>query len=161
MIKIPLTQGKFALIDDEDWPAISGYKWHAAKFPHTFYAKSNIPIGDGKGTTIRMHSIILCPNTGQQVDHINHNGLDNRRNNLRLCTNQQNQGNRRKWKPKSSLYKGVFWDKQKNKFRASIRRNMKLKHLGCFHDEIEAAKAYDIEALKHFGEFALINFKEG
>ena len=109
-----------------------------------------------------MHNMIMQPPKDLRVDHINHNKLDNRRSNLRLCTKQQNQWNRRKVvKNTTSKYKGVCWAKKNNKWQASLEFQKDKKrqsiYLGQFISEVEAAKAYNEAAIKHFGEFAKIN----
>jgi len=92
-----------------------------------------------------------------QIDHINNIKTDNRINNLREATNAQNQGNKVKRKGTSSKFKGCSWSKKHQKWRVRITINKKTKHLGCFHEESAAAQAYNEAAIKHFGEFALIN----
>ena len=105
-----------------------------------------------------MHRLILKAEKGQVCDHINHNGLDNRRKNLRLCTNSQNFGNQRKRPNKSSIYKGVCFYKRDSKWQVGIECNYKKYYLGRFDNEIEAAKVYDKKAAELFGEFAYTNF---
>jgi hypothetical protein len=105
-----------------------------------------------------MHRQVTNAPKGLVVDHINHNGLDNRRANLRLCTKQQNNCNSRSFRHKTSNYKGVFKEKGSKKFRAYIRFNKKPVHIGMFELEIDAAKAYDKKAKELFGEFAYLNF---
>lgn len=152
---IPLTQGKFAIVDAEDYEWLNQYKWYAAKYGTTFYACRS------KGrTTINMHRQIMCAPKGLICDHKNHNGLDNRKNNLRLCTNAQNQYNRRPRTGCSSRYKGVDWQRAFNKWRAAIRLNQTYLHLGLFHNEMEAALTYDRKAAELFGEFAWLNFPQ-
>ena len=108
-----------------------------------------------------MHRQILQPPGHLFVDHINHNGLDNRKTNLRLATCAQNTYNRINLrKSKSSKYKGVSWKKQKMKWVVNVRYNCRNKFIGYFKDEIQAAKAYDKAAKKYHGEFASLNFKE-
>jgi len=98
---------------------------------------------------------------GDFCDHINHNGLDNRKANLRLATRSQNAWNRQKAKIKSrSKYKGVSWYNRGKRWSVRIQVNRKQKFLGIFEDEIEAAKAYDRAARKYFGEFAELNFEK-
>lgn len=95
------------------------------------------------------------------VDHINLNGLDNRRGNLRLCTDGQNKANGRIRRDNTSGYRGVYWNASANKWQAYISVNSKRLYLGVFSDPWDAAVAYNDAALKHFGEFARINqFKE-
>lgn len=137
MKEIPLTQGKVAIVDDEDYPKLIKFKWHARKNKNTFYAgthqKSNDPI-------ILMHRLILNPPKGMQTDHINGNGLDNRKENLRAVTHRQNCQN--KHIKKSSRFPGVTWSKQHKKWKAQIEINGKNKHLGNYTSEKEAFESY-------------------
>ena len=159
MKKIPLTQGKFALIDDEDFELLSQHKWFAAKLGKTFYAARKIYCKP-KQTTRYMHRQILRPEKQKEVDHINHDGLDNRRCNLRVCTRSQNLQNQRFSRGGSSKYRGIYYSRKKNKWRAQIGiKAHKKTYLGYFDDEKEAAKAYDVAAKELFGEFACLNFK--
>jgi len=107
-----------------------------------------------------MHHLVINIPDGMFCDHINHNGLDNRRANLRPVTLTQNVWNRRKFKkPSRSKYKGVDWSTEMKRWRARIRVNGKRIYLGSFKHEIEAAKAYDTAAAKYHGQFAALNFK--
>jgi len=158
MQKIPLTQGQFALVDDSDYEFLSQWKWFAKKDRSgDFYATRQCP---GKTHLIYMHREILGLkyNDGQQGDHLNHNTLDNRQNNIRICTSQENQRNRKLSLNMSSIYKGVYWNKPRRKWRAYIRINKIAKHLGYFKIEKNAALAYDAMAIREFGEFAYLNF---
>jgi hypothetical protein len=155
MREIELTQGKVALVDDCDYELLNEHKWSAAKSGKTFYAVRV----DGKKTTIHMHRLIigLVKGDGIKVDHKNHNGLDNQRENIRVCTNTENNRNQQtQGRVKSSQYKGVY--KSANKWCAKIVVTRKNIHLGRFSCELEAAEAYDLNALKLFGEFAKLNF---
>jgi len=108
-----------------------------------------------------MHRVIMKLNFGdkRQVDHINGNGIDNRRNNLRICTQSQNNQNQRtQICLKSSKYKGVLWHKCCKRWMAQIKLNKKNKYIGLFKNEIDAAHAYDREAKELFGEYAKTNF---
>ena len=160
MAQIRLTQGKYAIVDDEYFDRLNGFKWCAHKNRKTYYAVRNSKRQKGRRTFICMHREILGLKTsdGKDTDHINGNGLDNRRVNLRPCTPSQNQHNRRSFCG-TSKYKGVSWHKRDKKWQAYIRLNGKLIHLGLFDSEIEAARAYDIKAKELFGEFAHLNFK--
>ncbi len=162
---LPLSQNKFAIVDAEDYDRLNKYKWCVSRTPHTNYAMRRTKGKRVKGKrvkrkTIMMHRFILGAPRGLVVDHINHNGLDNRKKNLRLCTRAENNRNRRSFNNKSSKYKGVSWDKQRKLFLACIRCNGKYYNLGRFKSEITAAKAYDKKAKELFGEFACLNFQD-
>lgn len=159
MKKIPLTQGKFALVDDTDYEELSKHNWYALKYKHTFYAVRSAVV-DGVHVTIRMSRELLGlkPGDKRQGDHGNLNGLDNQRHNLRVCTQPQNTQNRGLGKNNKSGYKGVRWNKSHGKWYTQISVNGIQVHLGCFFCLIKAAKAYDTAARKHFGEFARCNF---
>ena len=171
MKNIKLTQGQFALINDEDYEFINKYKWYAQKGKNTFYTMRTITIRSQdvqkgikrKRKTILMHRVILERKLKRQLrsdeyaDHINHRGLDNRRNNLRLCSQSENIANSIKHKKASSIYKGVSWSQGYRKWQAQIKINRESKHGGYFDSELDAAKAYNEMALKYFGEFAKLN----
>jgi hypothetical protein len=153
---IPVTQRKFAIVDTEDYGWLNKYKWFVFCQNPTCYAGRT---GVNSNRHILMHREILnCP-PDLVVDHINHNGLDNRKQNLRICTRSQNNRNRRP-QGKTSRYKGVCRDKRRDKFVARIYLNGKQIHLGYFDDEIAAAKAYDKAARELFGQFAYLNFPQ-
>ena len=158
MVKgISLTQGKVTLVDDADYEWLNQWKWYAHRShperKEVFYA-----LRSDKRYTVAMHRLILDVPKGLQVDHINHNGLDNRRCNIRLCTQSQNTANSSHLRPnKTSQYRGVHWDKTHNRWRAGIRVNNKPYRLGRFTSEIDAARVYNRAALEHFGEFASLN----
>ena len=160
--RIPLTRGKYAIVDPQDYTRLSRHKWHAVKHKaaRTWYAKRTRPRSADKSCFAHlMHRCIIKVPPGMVIDHINHNGLDNRRANLRIATHAQNRRNTRKCRPKTaSKYKGVTWNTTLNKWRAQITINGKRLSLGCFQDEIQAAKAYDKAAQKLHGEFAALNF---
>lgn len=154
MVEIKLTKGKVALIDDSDDDIVSQYEWCAHKKRNVYYATTNIP---GLGQ-ISMHRLIMQPKSGEQIDHIDHNGLNNQRNNLRFCTVRQNAMNRRKGtgnRPFTSKFKGV--SKHGSYWSAKIYIKPKTKCLGLFKTEKEAAEAYNTAALTHFREFAKLN----
>lgn len=154
MKEIKLTQGKVALVDDEDFESLNAYKWCASKHHNTFYAvRTTIRVG-GKQTKVRMHWDIM---DGKSIDHIDHDGLNNQRANLRFCTNSQNLMNTRKQDNTSSVYKGVSWYKRTGKWLAQIQINNKGISLGYFDSEIDAAKAYNNKAIEFFCEFANLN----
>lgn len=140
MKEILLTQGKVALVDDEDYPELSKFKWYAHKDYNTLYALRKSSRVNGKQHTIPMHSVILGTPKGMETDHINGNGLDNRRENLREVTTRENAQNRHT--PKTSKYPGVTWHKQRGKWQANIRVAGKLNYLGLYGDEETAGIVY-------------------
>ena len=148
---IELTQYKFALVDDADYDALAAVKWCAHTEQRTTYAMRS-----SEGRTVLMHRVITAAPPGVQVDHINGDGLDNRRENLRLCSNAENAQNQRV-KPHSSKYKGVTWYARSGKWQAQIQIDGRNKHLDYFTDEIAAGRAYNEAALKAWGEFAREN----
>jgi len=150
--KIPLTQNEFTLVDVEDFDKLIGYKWHCVKGKYTIYARVK-----RKGKHLLMHRLIMNAKKGQIIDHINGNGLDNRRHNLRFVTNQQNRWNCNKPGKGKSKYVGVTWHIKDKKWQAQIRHNGKLIHLGSFENEEEAARMYDKEVIKLRGEYGRIN----
>ena len=155
--KITLNNGLVALVDEEDYPDVVPFTWTAWKPNDIWYAVSGT--GFGRGGLITMHRLITDADTGLFVDHINGDGLDNRRCNLRVCTPTQNAYNKAPQQGKLySKYKGVTWFKRDNKWKAQIMKDGKNYHLGYFADELDAALAYDKAARKEWGEFAKTNF---
>lgn len=154
MKQIPLTQGKSALVDDQDYEELSKYKWFAQRNGYTFYGVRTQRVV-GETHTVAMHREILSTPKDMQTDHINGNGLDNRRSNLRICTRSQNAMNRRALR---GLYKGMGWDKREGGWRTAIQVKGKLLYLGHYFCLVKAAKVYDIAARKYYGEFARVNF---
>ena len=161
MKEIQLTQGKIALVDDEDYDRLIAMgKWQCS----LGYATKNVKF-NSIHTTLRMHRVILtkylnldsCNPRLVQVDHINGNKLDNRKENLRTCSPSQNSQNRPASKNNTSGYKGVVWHSRSKKWVAKITANGANTHLGCFDDPKLAAKAYNEAAVKLYGEFANIN----
>jgi len=159
MKKIPLTQGQVARVDDADYEWLKQYKWCAHKIGHTFYAERGITISPYKQKMIRMHRVILDAPDGTQVDHKNTDGLDNRRSNLRFCTHSENCRNQRINRKNKSGFKGVSFSKRnaQNPWLVLIQVNSKRIHVGYYQTAEMAAAAYDLAALKHYGEFALTN----
>lgn len=163
MKRIPLTQGKFTLVDDEDYNELSKHKWHLKRNKNTLYAVRDQYVKGDRGHPIRlrMHRLIMNAPKGMDVDHRDGNGLDNRRFNLRLCTNKQNSMNRGPNKNNTSGYKGVFWCNQKKKWKAMICIEGKSIHLGFFFCIIKAAKAYNNYIMDNFNEFGYFNKIQG
>ncbi len=159
MKKIILTQGKTALVDDDDFDRLCAHRWyaHKSRTGSAWYAHRNISIG-GKQTTILMHREILGFPDGQ-VDHVNMDGLDNRKQNIRKASHSLNNANRVKLKRSTaSKFKGVQFSKKRGRWQAQIGVNGKDVWLGYFNTEEEAARAYDEAAALAFGDFARANF---
>lgn len=154
---IPLTRGKFAIVDDEDFEELSKHKWYCSI---AGYAIRSIYVGRKQQTKIWMHREIIHTPPDMQTDHINGNRLDNRRGNLRICTSCGNSKNRKLNKNNISGFKGVAWDKKHKRWWVHIKTNGNQKHLGYFDDTVQAAHAYDEAAKKYHGEFARLNFPE-
>ena len=154
MKQIELTQNKVTLVDDADYEELSKYKWYAVCYKKIWYAERM-----EKRKVIRMHRQILGLGykDGKYVDHKNHNGLDNRRHNLRICTQTQNCYNKRHQESKSSGFQGVSWCNRRLQWRACITYKNRQKFLGYFDFEELAANAYNIAAQQFFGEFACLN----
>jgi hypothetical protein len=160
MKEIQLTQGKVAIVDDEDYEKVNQFKWYAGKIDNTFYAMTSVLI-NGKHKTLYMHQFIMGDNLLKlHIDHKDGDGLHNWKLNLRSCTNRENRRNAKKRKSSSSIYKGVSLNKSLGKWIASIHAEDGSIHLGVFEIERDAALAYDISAVKYHGEFAGLNFPE-
>lgn len=160
MKKIPLTRGMVALVDDEDYEELMQWEWRCASAKCLHYAVRGKRI-KGKYVQIQMHQVILNTPYGYDTDHINGNGLDNRKGNLRVATHLQNCHNTRIHSDNTSGYKGVTWDKSVKKWKAQIGVNNKNRYLGIFNDRLEAAKAYNEAAKKYYGKFAHLNQTDG
>ncbi len=155
MKTIPLHEGKLALVDDEDLPRVAAHTWHVA------YNSRGQPRARTQihGRHVLMHRFIMgITDPAIQVDHENHNTLDNRRSNLRASTSSQNHGNMRRPTRNSSGYKGVHWRKDTGRWWARIGFRGKKVSLGYFPDSVDAALAYDKAARAMFGPFAHLNF---
>lgn len=149
--EIPLSRGMIALVDDADFDWLNQWKWHVTAGG---YAQRRETKSDG-GAYILMHRLIVAAPGGVFADHINHDTLDNRRDNLRLATTAQSIRNTRAWKNRSSVFKGVRLSR--NRWAAVIQANGTVFNLGFFLTQREAAQAYNEAAIQHHGEFACLN----
>jgi hypothetical protein len=144
MKEIELTQGKITLVDDEDYEYLNQWKWSTKKHRLTYYATRSEYIGKEGGVSKKrnflMHRIILNANEGDIIDHINGDGWDNRKENLRFVTNRENCQN--KHARKTSAYVGVSWRKREKKWESHVRDKDETIHLGYFKSESDAAAAY-------------------
>jgi len=159
MKKILLSQGKYALVDDEDYEYLNQWNWCIMKGDKkTFYAfRKDYSEGTPKG--ILMHRTVMKTPDNEQVDHRDHNGLNNQKINLRNCTHKQNHGNQAPCLKKISKYKGVScFEGRKKPWFAQITKEGKRFYKGSFEKEIDAAYVYDEMAKELFGEFAWLNF---
>lgn len=154
MIKIELANHGCAVIDEEDYSIVSKLKWRAVFNGFTWYAISTY-----HKKTVYMHRLIMKEaETCVHIDHINSNGLDNRKENLRSCNGSQNNMNRKKSMIATSIYKGVYWDRSAGRWVARVKINRKPVYERSFTREIDAAIAYDSTAKAIFGEYARTNF---
>ena len=160
--RIPLTQGKHAIVDPADYHHLAAFKWRLCrtKGKNVLYAERSIRLPTGRYSRILMHRQLIKDKLPANlvIDHINGDGLDNRRANLRLATVAQNAWNSKKRNPRSG-YKGVCYAKDKRLWRAAIVCNRKRIHLGYFKSKSAAAHAYDAAAIKYHKDFAVTNFK--
>jgi hypothetical protein len=150
--RIPLTQGKFARVDPEDYAELARHKWCAAKQGHSWYA-----VRSEAGRQLRMHRVILDAPPNLVVDHIDHDGLNDTKRNLRPCTKTQNAHNQRPQQGRSSRYKGVCWCKRERKWYSRIHDQGRQRSLGLFRSERAAARARDAAAIALHGEYAFLN----
>lgn len=156
-VEIPLPSGHIALIDAADRALVEPYNWFASVGKWGVYVVRNRLKSDPPRMHRKLHRLLLNAAPGQLVDHRNHDGLDNRRGNLRLCTNADNQGNSRRGRNSTSGYKGVTWHKQRGRWYAHISIDGRFRSLGLYDDPWDAAQAYNTAAIEAFGEFAHLN----
>lgn len=157
-VRIPLLRGGCAIIDAADISIVEKFNWHAhSEKCGLTYARASIL---GTGRKIKMHRLLLDAPNGVLVDHRDGDGLNNRRENIRLATSLENQRNQRLRSDSTSGLKGVTWHKARNKWYSQIRLRGKHIHLGVFDDKQLAALAYDNAARELFGEFARLNFPQ-
>jgi len=161
---IAITRNKFAIVNAEDYERLSKFHWHAKYSSRSWYAvRCALAKEKRKRKLVWMHNEIKRAPKGKLIDHFNHNGLDNRRTNLRAATRGQNTCNCRKHTGCSSRYKGVCFHKNKHSgypWDTYINDNGRRIHLGVYKTEVEAARAYDEAAKKYHGRFATLNFPE-
>lgn len=155
MKEIVLTQGKVALIDDADYAWLNERRWHAKKMAGIWYAARFQRLG-GKGVTILMHREIMATPGGLVVDHIDGDGLNCQRGNMRNCPQRDNIMNQRPQRARSSKYRGVRWRKG-DRWEARIKINGRAMQLGCFATQEDAARSYNAAARTYFGAFARVN----
>lgn len=160
LVRMPLTRGLWAVVDEADYELVKAHKWHACKpkNKNIFYAKTTIKI-KGEYKHIKLHRFILNATIGSMVDHIDGNGLNNQRSNLRFCNYSENQRNRSATKKSKTGFKGVFKSQSGQRFVSKLGINGKDIYLGTFDHKEQAAKAYDYMAKKLCGKFARLNFK--
>lgn len=155
---VNLTQGHVALIDEDDAVRIGEYRWFAQNHPSGIYAATG---SSRKRERISMAAFIMNPDHGMVVDHRNHNTLDNRKANLRICSRRENGMNRKGVTARNkSGYLGVTFEKFTGKWKAAIKVNGRARTIGRFNTVDEAVLARDIAALKHYGEFARLNIRD-
>jgi hypothetical protein len=156
MKNIELTQGQVAIVDDSDFEYLNQWRWHARRSGKNYYAQRN-EYSDGRQRIILMHRVIMNTPDGMQTDHIDHNGLNNQKNNLRSCSANQNRKNRIGYGTSSYLGVAVRRSKGNTYWIAEITDNGHRKYLGFFKDEKEAAYAYNRAAMQLHGLFAHLN----
>ena len=155
--QIQLTQGKFAIVDEDVFDYLNQWKWNAIKGKGTWYAETRIIDSNGS-RNVKMHRFIINGNLGAlDIDHKNGNGLHNYKSNLRECKNVQNCMNRRKRNNCSSIYKGVCYIKRNRNYSSVIKVEGNPVWIGAFAEESDAALAYNDAAIKYFGSFARLN----
>jgi hypothetical protein len=154
MKQIPLTQGKFALVDDDDYDYLIKFNWF---LNNTGYASRNSPRGSGKRKQIMMHRVIMCTPDELVCDHKDGDKLNNQKQNLRNCSYSDNSRNMKKHSNASSEYKGVSWHKATSMWQSQIEVNGRNLYLGVYEDEISAAIAYNNAALENFMDYSKLN----
>ncbi len=154
----PITANLIVIVDSQDLHLLSDFRWDIQKAGKTFYLARKEKTGFRKYRKVYLHRMIANPPIGYEVDHINRNGLDNTRDNLRVVTHRENMKNMRQHSDSNSRFRGVYLFKPTGKWQAQICNDHKRFHLGYFDSEIEAAKEYDRAAIRLHGEFANLNF---
>lgn len=150
--EIPLSQGKVAFVDDEDYTLVTQHQWRHLN------RGSGYAIAKASGKPIYMHRLVTHAPQGMEVDHINGNGLDNQKSNLRVCAQAENLKHQRRARNNTSGYKGVTWDASQGKWFVEIMSDRRRYYIGRFTSVTDAARAYDAAARQYHGEFACLNF---
>lgn len=158
MGEIILSSGIICQVDDEDLERLNSHRWFVIKKKHTCYAVAFKKV-DGKTVSTTMHRLLTAAKDGELVDHMDRNGLNNKKSNLRICNISENSTNRKKKAGTSSNYRGVSYAKKNKAWFVFISKNKKKKFIGAFKDEEQAARAYDREAKILHGQFANLNFE--
>lgn len=151
---VALSQGQRAIVDDEMFDEISKFNWTFQKAKKDDGYAFRRPTVNGKRVLILMHREIMKPGDGLEVDHINRNKLDNRKENLRICSTEENLRNRGTQKNNKSGYRGVSWNRNAKKWHAQISIGHRRTHLGYFPDKFEAIGVYNQMAVRYYGPFA-------
>jgi hypothetical protein len=154
--EIPLSGGLVTTVDDEDYDRVlAAGPWHADHHAHLVYAARNVQRPDGSASTQRLHTFLM---SAAYVDHHDHNGLNNRRSNLRPASQSQNIANARRRRDNTSGFRGVTFNRRARRWAAQITVDQKTRGLGYFSTAEEAARAYDVAAVDAWGDFARPNF---
>ena len=152
------SRGKYALVDDDDLEVVLRIKWSAVHVSDLWYAQHSRGGRRPDGDPLMMHRLILGVSQGEKIDHIDGNGLNNQRTNLRIATTSQNGMNSSgKIHARSGRFKGVMWEKDRGLYSARIKVNGVYLNLGRFRTDTAGAWAYDQAAREHYGEFARVN----
>lgn len=158
---VPISRGLRAIVDVFDLPLVNTFRWHAHRAKRTSYARGFRVGSSGQRIQIYMHRLLMNPGVAE-VDHRNGDGLDNRRENLRVCTRAQNSSNQRKQLNRTSPFKGVVRKRRawgRFAWISQIKDGGKHRYLGTFASELEAARAYNDCARNLFGEFSNLNLE--
>lgn len=152
-----LSTGQTVTVAAADRALVEQHRWHERPTQWTTYVQASVPRPNGRSTSVLLHRLLCNAKPGQVVDHRNGDGLDNRRANLRLCTQSQNLGNMRLSSRNTSGFKGVYFERSRGLWRVDIWLNNRKRTLGRFQDRFDAARAYNVAALEQWGEFARLN----
>lgn len=157
MKKIPLTKEQYALVDDEDFDYLVSWKWCFSSKGYAMRMEKRSETGRNKRGVIYLHRQVMKAENGTQVDHINGNPLDNRKSNLRLATHSENMRNRKLQKNNTTGYKGVWFNKKRKRYIATIKINGQSRTIKSAETAQEAAEAYNDKAIEIYGDFARLN----